>query len=66
MARNPNFALKSRIVEKYGSQSDFSPEIGIPENRLSRLVNGRDVPKPDQARRIAEKLDCAVEDIFPA
>jgi DNA-binding XRE family transcriptional regulator len=66
MARNPNFELRNRIVEKYRTQADFSPEVEIPENRLSRLVNGRDLPKPEQARRIAEKLDCAVEDIFPS
>jgi plasmid maintenance system antidote protein VapI len=65
MARNPNFALKNRIAEKYRTQADFSPEVGIPENRLSRLINGRDIVKPDQAQRIAEKLDCRIEDIFP-
>jgi plasmid maintenance system antidote protein VapI len=66
MARNPNFALKRRIIEKYGSQADFSPEVGIPENRLSRLINGRDPVKPEQAERIAQALGCEVREIFPA
>jgi hypothetical protein len=31
MARNPNFELRNRIVEKYRTQADFSQEAGIPE-----------------------------------
>jgi hypothetical protein len=34
------------------------------EDRLSRVINGRDKPKPEQAQRIAEKLGCRVEEIF--
>ena len=64
MARNPNFELRNRIIEKYRTQADFAPEVGMREDRLSRLINGRDKPKPEQAQRIAEKLGCRVEEIF--
>jgi DNA-binding XRE family transcriptional regulator len=64
MARNPNFELRNRIIEKYRTQADFAPEVGMREDRLSRVINGRDKPKPEQAQRIAEKLGCRVEEIF--
>ena len=64
MARNPNFELKRRIIEQYGTQADFAPEMKIPENRLSRLINGRDPVKPEMAQRFAEKLGCKTEDLF--
>jgi DNA-binding XRE family transcriptional regulator len=66
MAKKTNLALKTRILEQFGSQADFAPEVGLREDRLSRFVTGREKPKPEQAKRIAEKLDCAVEDIFPS
>jgi plasmid maintenance system antidote protein VapI len=66
MAKKPNLALKTRIIEQYGTQTDFAPEIGMREDRLSRLVNGRDKPKPEQAQRIAAALGCDVGEIFPA
>jgi DNA-binding XRE family transcriptional regulator len=62
--KSKNLALKGRIIELYGTQADFAPEIGMREDRLSRLVNGRDKPKPEQAQRIAEKLGCRVDEIF--
>lgn len=64
--KKPNFDLKRRIMEKFGSQTDFAPEIGMREDRLSRLVNGRDKPKPELVERIAAALDCKPEEIFPS
>jgi plasmid maintenance system antidote protein VapI len=64
MAKKPNIALKIRIIEKYGSQADFAPEAEISEPRLSRIVNGRESPKPEQAERIARALGSTVEELF--
>lgn len=59
-----NLVLKGRIIGQYGTQADFAPEVGMREDRLSRVINGRDKPKPEQAQRIAEKLGCKVDEIF--
>jgi DNA-binding XRE family transcriptional regulator len=59
-----NLALKSRIIEQFGTQADFAPEVDMREPILSRLINGRDKPKPEQAQRIAAALGCKVEEIF--
>jgi len=32
--------LKGRIIEKYGSMSNFSDELGVPKQTLSRKLNG--------------------------
>jgi hypothetical protein len=47
MARNSNFELRNRIIEKYRTQADFAPEVGMREDQLSRVINGRDQPKPE-------------------
>jgi DNA-binding XRE family transcriptional regulator len=59
-----NLALKARIVEQFGTQADFAPTVGIAEPRLSRLISGRDKPKPEQAEKIAAALGCEVGEIF--
>jgi plasmid maintenance system antidote protein VapI len=59
-----NLVLKSRIIERYGCQSDFAPKIGLREPILSRLINGRQLPTPELAERIAAALGCKVEEIF--
>jgi hypothetical protein len=65
MAKKPNLPLKGRIIERFGTQADFAIEVGIREDKLSRLINGRDKPRPGQAERIAHALGCEAEEIFP-
>jgi len=60
-----NWALKEKIVETLGSQVELSFRIGLNENTLSRIVNGRRAAKPEEAQRIAQALDCKTEELFP-
>ena len=36
-----NLKLKARIVEKFGTQSDFAPVIDTDESLISKIVRGR-------------------------
>jgi DNA-binding transcriptional regulator YdaS (Cro superfamily) len=48
--------IRGAIVAKYGSQCLFAREIGVSECRLSRLINGFQELKPEEARVMREKL----------
>jgi transcriptional regulator with XRE-family HTH domain len=62
--RQKNLTLKAKIVERYGTQADFSSELGLNENILSRILNGRRPAKPDEAQAIAKALKCKPEELF--
>jgi len=51
-----NRELKSKIVLVYGTQADAAVGLGINEPRLSRIVNGRILPKPDEAMVLQDKF----------
>jgi hypothetical protein len=56
--------LKTRILEKYGSQVAFAHDLGEREDVVSRVVRGwRKVPSTT-AEKWAEALDCKPEEIF--
>ena len=60
----PNLKLKSRIVERFRTQADFSDAIKIDETLISRIVNGRrKLPDADK-KKWAKVLDCAPEELF--
>jgi hypothetical protein len=59
-----NRKLKARIIEMFDSQANFSQVTKIPEPRLSRIVRKRLVPKPEEQKRIADKLGVPVNDLF--
>jgi plasmid maintenance system antidote protein VapI len=48
--------IKGAIVTRYGSQAAAAPELGIHERRLSRLLNGHERIRPEEARVLQEKL----------
>jgi predicted rRNA methylase YqxC with S4 and FtsJ domains len=59
-----NLKLKARIIEKYGSQVDFSEAIKIDETLVSKVVRGRRKLKPAIQRLWADALQCKPKDIF--
>ena len=48
--------IRGAIVTKFGSQCVAAKELGIHERRLSRLLNGHDQLKPEEAKVLREKL----------
>jgi transcriptional regulator with XRE-family HTH domain len=60
-----NNKLKSLIVLKYGTQGDFAENVKVMESTVSRVVRGRRSLSVAEQHRWAERLGCAVEDIFP-
>ena len=59
-----NWALKTKIVERYGSQVDFAQTIKANETFVSKVVRGR--RKLDTEKKIAwaKALGCKPKDIF--
>jgi len=60
-----NVILKLKIMEKYRYQFDLARELGITEDRLSRIVHNRVCPSDVEKRGIARRLRVKVNDIFP-
>lgn len=53
-----NKLLKAKIVEKYGSQTEFAKIISLNESIVSRIVRGHHGLKPEERRRWAIVLGC--------
>jgi len=51
-----NRKLKAAVVLEYGSQVDAAKALGWSESKLSRLINGRIEPRPEDARLIQDRL----------
>lgn len=61
-----NKILKAKIVEKYGSQVEFSKIIGEHEAIVSRVIRGHHNLTPEERLRWAIALDCDnPEKLFP-
>ena len=60
-----NIGLKTRILERGLSQVEFSREIKVSENHLSRIIRGWDRPSPELKERMAGALGARVEELFP-
>jgi len=56
-----NRKLKAAVVLEYGSQVDAAKALGWSESKLSRLINGRIEPRPEDARLIQAKLGVELE-----
>ena len=61
---SPNRKLKSKIVEQYGTQSDFAQALGADDSRISRVVCGRRIIPSEEQKRWAEKLGTTPEELF--
>ena len=59
-----NLALKSRIVFKFGTQTDFSHALNIDETVVSRIINGRRELDSATQKKWAALLECPVEELF--
>ncbi len=60
-----NRELKVRIIQKgYNCQADLAQEIGMNEDRLSRIIHKRVRPTKEEQIKICTALDCEVGDIF--
>jgi transcriptional regulator with XRE-family HTH domain len=55
--------LKVALVESRRFAYDVAREVGVSETRLSRIVNGRILPTPDEAARLARALGIPVAEI---
>ena len=59
-----NANLRLRIIELYGSQADYSQEIGVSESLVSRVIRGRRKLDAVEQRRWAKALKCKPYQIF--
>ena len=61
-----NLALKLKIMQIYGTQSDFAQCIGEDDSMVSRIVKGRRKLDPINQEKWAEALGCKAQDLFQA
>ena len=59
-----NRKLKGKIVEVFGSQSNFAIKIGEDETYVSRVINGRRALDEKKQRRWAKALKVNAQDFF--
>ena len=59
-----NRKLKGKIVEHFGTQSDFSSAIGQDETLVSRVIRGRRQLSIEEQRKWARVLKTKVVEIF--
>ena len=59
-----NLKLKSKIVEKYGTQSDFAPVVNEDETIISRVIRGRRELNPEKQKIWADVLGCEPKELF--
>lgn len=60
-----NRKLKVAIIEKFGSQADFSMVIEDDESVISRVIRGRRRLSADKQKIWADALGCKRDDLFP-
>ena len=59
-----NTILKAKIVEIFGTQSDFAKAINVSETIVSRVVRQRQKIKDCEQNTWAKILNCKPSDIF--
>ena len=57
-------SMKLERIKRGITQVDLWVETGIPQWRISLIERGVE-PKPEEAQRIAEALNCRLDDVFP-
>lgn len=58
------YKLKRKLKEKNISQSELARRIDVTDTTVSRYIKGDAYPRPLLLRRIANVLDCSIEDLF--
>ncbi len=59
-----NWEIKRRLAEKRMLQRDLAESLEVSESYISRLVRGSIPDGHDLKKRVAEKLETSVEEIF--
>jgi hypothetical protein len=60
----PNYRLKAKIIEKWGTISAAAVDLGIRQDRLGRIIHNRVVPNPREKRSLAWKLQTSISELF--
>lgn len=58
-----NKFLKLKIIEKFGTQAEFSMAVKEDESTISRVLRGRRKLRPDDRKKWAKVLGCRSKDI---
>jgi transcriptional regulator with XRE-family HTH domain len=59
-----NKVLIARMVEKYGTQSDFAHALGIREGVVSQVIHGRRTLQDEEKQRWARALGAEFGELF--
>lgn len=59
-----NIELKTAFMRAKKTQREVAISIGIPETRISEIVQEIREPTAEQKQAIADELGCRVEEIF--
>ena len=58
------YVLKARIYEAgFKTMGLFADRIGIDLSKISRIVNGWEIPSPKIQQKISEELDITVKEL---
>ena len=55
--------LKQVMEEKQVTQSELAAKIGKGKSSVSQYLSGKNVPKEDVQKKIAEVLECSVDEL---
>jgi plasmid maintenance system antidote protein VapI len=58
-----NRKLRGKIIEKFGTASDFANHLGVRDDVVSRVVCGRRSLPPDEVTRWASALNTTPQDL---
>lgn len=59
-----NWTLKAKIVERFGTQSDFAMAIKGHESDVSRVIRGRRTLNEEERQRWANLLGAESQELF--
>ena len=59
-----NWKLKRKIIELYGTRTDFSKKAHIDEAIISKVVRSRKKLSKEEQKRWSKLLSCQPKDIF--
>ena len=59
-----NMRLKIMILQKFQTQINFANEIGVTEQKVCRVVTGREKLEDTEKVYWVKALECKVEEIF--
>ncbi len=56
--------LKTEIIKRFNTQSDFSQAAKINESKLSKIIRGRRAPSIAERNKISAVLGLPEQDLF--